>query len=787
MKKDTKAEVLAPASNFETVKAALNAGADAIYIGGSKFGARAYADNMKEDELRRAIDYAHLHEKKIYMTINTLLKQEEIENELYEYLRPYYEQGLDAAIVQDLGVMEFIRNNFQDLSIHASTQMTITGQYMPKYLENIGVKRIVTARELSFEEIKAIHEAAPNIEIESFVHGALCMGYSGMCFFSSFLGERSGNRGRCAQICRLPYCLLDREGREFNSLKGKNYLLSPKDICTVEILPEIIESGVYSLKIEGRMKRIEYIAGVTAIYRKYVDLYYENGKRNFKVSKEDLTFLAEIYNRGGFSKGYYNKRNGIDMMSLERPNHYGVYIGKTKPGNKGFILEPDVNLNDSDAIEIRNDSVFRIKNVSLLNDINDKYIQNDNNIPLQAELAVQNQKPIILKVLHDNDIDVMCSGPVIETAKNQSATEEQLIKNLKKTGETEFEFTDIKISLEENCFVPVKVINELRRNAIDLIREKILSKYRRNLCIKSNNSDNKLFCNNSCDKLYNIPELFVNVSTLEQLDVCISHDKVTGCYIDMNIFNFKTDIAKYTEIISKSKDFNKIILISLPVILRKNNSDLIMQNAKCIFNNIDGVLVHNAEQLMFIRKLIDEEYISDIYIVSDYMLYAMNSYAVSFLQNIGVKRCVLPVELTKNELLNLADKYNFSYEIIFYGYLPMMFTAQCQQKNVEHCTHKSSSLYLRDRKNKLLHVRMNCNFCYNTIYNSAPFSLFGMEDDVKAINCDKVRIHFTNETSDEANKILDKFTIQFYENKTFTDDNNLTSSFTRGHFKRGVE
>ena len=335
-----RAELLAPAGTYESLKAAVAAGADAVYAGGARFGARAYAENFTEEALLKAIDFCHLHGSKLYLTVNTLLKDAEIE-ELYDYLLPYYREGLDAVIVQDIGVLKYIREAFPGLDIHASTQMTLCGADGAKFLESLGASRIVTSRELSLEEINAIHRET-SMEIESFVHGALCYCYSGQCLTSSLIGGRSGNRGRCAQPCRLPY---QAEGRE-------GFLLSPKDICTLEILPEILDAGVYSLKIEGRMKRAEYTAGVVRIYRKYLDIVLAHGRKEYQVSEYDKKELMALYNRGGFSTGYYEMRNGREMMSMKRANHFGTEAARVTAVRRGSLtvraLEP---LHKGDMLE----------------------------------------------------------------------------------------------------------------------------------------------------------------------------------------------------------------------------------------------------------------------------------------------------------------------------------------------------------------------------------------------------------------------------------------------------
>ena len=316
------------------MEAAIAAGADAVYIGGGRFGARAYADNPGEEQLLRAIDYVHLHGKKLYLTVNTLLKEQELQEELYGYLAPLYREGLDAVIVQDLGVLRFIKQNFPRLPIHASTQMTITGVEGAKLLKEAGAVRVVTARELSLEEIRAIWEAT-HMEIESFVHGALCYCYSGQCLMSSLIGGRSGNRGRCAQPCRLPYQVWQ-QNRRLNG-RDSSYPLSPKDMCTVRLLPQILEAGVCSLKIEGRMKKAEYTAGVVEIYRKYLDRYL-SGDRQPQVSREDYQQLLDLYNRDGFHESYYRQRNGKNMMALKNEKN-AAQARERKPARNEALFE----------------------------------------------------------------------------------------------------------------------------------------------------------------------------------------------------------------------------------------------------------------------------------------------------------------------------------------------------------------------------------------------------------------------------------------------------------------
>ena len=312
-----KHELLSPAGSLEICKAVLNAGADAVYLGGDKFGARAFAKNFTQNDIQEALDFAHMRGKKIFLTVNTLLKNKEIETELFSYLKPLYEHGLDAVIVQDYGVFQFVHRNFPELALHASTQMSVSNVSGSKFLVEHGAERIVTARELSRSEIRRIYDET-GVEIESFIHGALCYCYSGQCLMSSMLGGRSGNRGRCAQPCRLAYQVTDERGNLLH--KKEKYPLSPKDLCTISQLPQLCESGIYSFKIEGRMKKLEYAAGVTSIYRKCLDLY-ESCPEHYRVEDADMERLLAFGNRNGFTAGYYDMRNGRSMMTLTDSYH----------------------------------------------------------------------------------------------------------------------------------------------------------------------------------------------------------------------------------------------------------------------------------------------------------------------------------------------------------------------------------------------------------------------------------------------------------------------------------
>ena len=450
-----KVEILAPAGSYESMVAAVNAGANAVYIGGSRFGARAYADNLDEEAMIRAIDFVHLHNCRIYMTVNTLVKEKELP-ELYGYLKPYYEAGLDAVLVQDLGVFSYIREHFPDLPLHISTQMTVTGKYSAADLKRMGAVRVVPARELSLKEIREISEAT-GLEVETFVHGALCYCYSGQCLFSSLIGGRSGNRGRCAQTCRLPFDV--EKGDKVLGGKNEKYVLSLKDLCTLDLLPEILEAGVCSLKIEGRMKSPRYTAGVVSIYRKYVDMYLAHGRSGYRVDPADRRALLELFDRGGQSEGYYKEHNGRDMVVL-----------KEKPA----FREPDQELFDR---------------------LDRTYVDAVKKEPIRGTALVSEGKPVRLTVEYTPSLEpagitedgmavlepvsVACTGDMAETAKNAPMDGDRVRKQLMKTGDSPFFFEELEVLVEGKVFLPVQALNRLRREALEELCRAVTERFRR--------------------------------------------------------------------------------------------------------------------------------------------------------------------------------------------------------------------------------------------------------------------------------------------------------------------
>lgn len=801
-----KAELLAPAGSMESLKAAVHAGADAVYMGGTRFGARAYADNPDQEHFKEAIDYCHLHGRALYMTVNTLLKEQEIEGELYEYLAPLYEHGLDAVIVQDFGVLSFLREQFPDLPIHASTQMTVTGSQGAFFLKEQGVTRVVTARELSLKEIRDIYEKT-GMEIESFVHGALCYCYSGQCLFSSLIGGRSGNRGRCAQPCRLPYDLYEGEMRRNGS--GDLYLLSPKDMCTLDLLPEILDSGVYSLKIEGRMKRPEYTAGVVRIYRKYLDQCLEmdkTSKEKYRVEEKDRKELMDLYNRGGFNEGYYKTRNGKEMMSLKRPNHYGIAAAKVVETKRdmiqlqalehvapGDILESfaasdpkktEVTLGQERkrgerfsvkmpvSAQVQKGWTFnRTKNKQLLDELCETYVCGNYQEKINGRLKILKNEPVILELTMGSRKVSVKSDPPLE-AQKQPLTQEKVRKQLEKTGNTSFCFNKLEIDLEEGVFLPVQSLNELRREGLETLTENVLSPYRRELRVCTAQQQDR-----SEKELEGEILLFVELQSLEPLKELMEVKEIGGLYLDAAAWKNFADSQEMREVAQNCHTEGKECFYAMPRIFRMDTRE----QYEMVWDEIeragfDGILIRSLEEYQFLRE---KGYGGKI--IADHNLYSYNRRAKNFLKNQGVERETVPFELNSRELSKRGCQGS---EMILYGRIPLMVSAQCLKKTVKGCSKKMEWLSLRDRKKKRFPVQTVCRFCYNVIYNEVPLSLIGEWKEIRSLSPSVVRLCFTTEKKEEILQVTKEFAAEIFHDGWMGEKER---EFTRGHFKRGVE
>lgn len=675
-------ELLAPAGNINIFKAVIEAGADAVYVGGSMFGARAYANNFDEEELLYAIDYAHLKGVKVYLTVNTLLKNDEIEK-LYDYLLPFYKRGLDAVLVQDLGALKLIHDRFPDLAIHTSTQMTVTGIDGVGFLKQFGVQRVVMAREVSLAEMKEIHEKC-GMEIEAFVHGALCYSYSGQCLFSSMLGGRSGNRGRCAQPCRLPYCVGN---------KKDTYILSLKDMCGIKDLQKLKESGVYSLKIEGRMKQAGYASGVVAYYRRYIDSMKE-------VSDKDYKNIAGLGNRCGFTDKYYFEHNGTDMVTFEKPN---------------FVSDASDELPQFSKIKI------------------------------QGKLTLKEAEPGALTVSCGGYRFTSYMDPVSHALK-APAERKNVAERISKTGDTPFEFENIDITMDNDIFVPNGALNKLRREAIEGLQNEILAQYRRTVS-ESYGRENK---KTSEIKPSGDPKVIASVRDGKQLYRLLEYDNISEIYIDSSKYGRRDFVKEFNDDVFCVNNAEKKAYLALPVIFRKSTRDYfetISDQLKKI--DFEGFIVRNYEEFFWVKTRFAGKKI-----VTDHNMYTYNDMAKSMFFDNGADADTMPLELNQKEINRRNNKGS---QMIIYGYYPLMVSAQCVHKNSYKCDRTPQITYLKDRYNKIFPVWNNCSECYNIIYNSCPTVLFNNIQKIKNAGIDALRLDFTFEKPEEIDTVMAAF------------------------------
>ena len=686
-------ELLAPAGNLEIFKGVIESGADAVYVGGSMFGARAYANNFTEEELLEAIDFAHLRGVKVYLTVNTLIKNSEL-SKLYDYLLVYYKRGLDAVIVQDIGVVKAIHEYFPSMEIHTSTQMTVTGADGVRFLSQFGVTRVVMAREVSLAEMKRIHEET-GMELEAFVHGALCYSYSGQCLFSSILGGRSGNRGRCAQPCRLPYTV---EG------KKDEYILSLKDMCGIKALDKLHDAGVYSLKIEGRMKQLEYACGVVKYYRSYIDSMKP-------VTDADYDRIKALGNRCGFTDRYYFDHNGSDMVTYVKPN-FVSNAAEPSPEKRKLSIE--------------------------------------------GELVLREGEPGSLTVKR-GDVTYKASIEPVSAALKAPLDKRAAIDRINKTGDTDFEFSHIKAQIGENVFVPNGALNKLRRDAISGLCDKLLKKYYRD---DARYADISSMCELSEHVVKSDPThedgavnakdytAICSCMTRAQLDTLISYDCFDVFYLDFDMYDRKTLIQQFADDVKSLTKRNKKVYLMLPTIFRADSSDYFVSIAKELDKvSFEGFVVKNYEELYLTENLFTGKKV-----ILDHNMYTFNDVSKSAFFEHGVSGDTVPLELNSREIMH---RNNMGSQMIVYGYYPLMTTANCVHKNTKGCDKKQKLIYLKDRYNKSFAVCNNCKECYNTIYNSLPTMLTKNISKLKEAGIRSFRYSFTIETPKQIKAVMD--------------------------------
>ena len=729
---DNRMEVLSPAGDLSIFKTVVDAGADAVYFGGDLFGARAYAHNFTREDAKEGISYAHNRGAKAYLTVNTLLKNLEIEKKLYDYLKDYYEMGLDAVLVQDFGVMELVHNCFPDMELHISTQANITTSYGAEFLKNAGAKRIVCARELSIPEIASIYDKT-QLDLECFVHGALCVCYSGQCLMSSMIGGRSGNRGRCAQPCRLEYDLLD-ASKNVRNMPGP-YLLSPKDMNGIADLPRLYEAGVYSLKIEGRMKKAAYAEGVVAMYRKYTDLLLSEGVENYAVDPKDMQRLYDYGNRCGFTNSYFDMRNDKNMITYVSPSHSHK---KTSPADTPKKKEAS------------------------------SYVT--------GHFYAKVGEPIVFTLCSDEQV-ITVNGPVALEAKNAPMTKEAIEKPLRMMGGSGYELTDLVLELSGSLFIPAKELKAIRREALaqlgqkkTVVKEPVVIGERTSYALPSIAFSKKT-------KGESLPVLIMTETKMqEKLAVSFFQKNHQDGILAISFDAFlKKEEEELTEILDRLHAAKGKLYLRLPLVLRKRNLKALEQQVERM-KRVDGVMVSSYDSVGFVR-----EHLPKMDIIADHRLYVWSDRAQQAYETKGISVFSAPVELNRKEL---SHRDLQSCYLTVYGRLPLMYTANCQHKNSVGCDERSETLYLKDRYQKEFPVRNICSSCVNVIYNSLPTSLFGKAGEVKDLSPGGLRVDFTFEREAEVTEVLQRLEDLCHGIDTteisFTD-------ITRGHFNRGVE
>ena len=799
-------ELLAPVGSFDALKAAVQNGADAVYLGGKAFGARASANNFDKDELKLAVEYAHVRGVKVFVTVNILIKENEIKRVL-EYVRYLYNIDVDAVIVQDIGLAKLIYENFPDFEMHASTQMVAHSIQDVLFLETLGFKRVVLARELSTKEIKEIKENC-NVDLEVFVHGALCVCYSGQCYMSSMIGGRSGNRGRCAQPCRMVYDLYDKNSDEKVNLDA-SYLLSPKDLNTLEELDKIIGSGALSLKIEGRMKKPEYVATVVKSYREVIDVYEKEKRINISsMVKEDL---YSVFNRK-FTKGHILSQKASDIMNPEKPNNAGLYIGKAldyNPRSKKLKIKLEATLKKGDGLNIGGGNIGRIikdgeildrglkgetVEIDFINDIKkgtdiyktldtelmnraQKSYENDielKKIKLRGKIVLKlNEFPVLLiKDDLDNKVKIVGNKPV-EAAIKLPLEDEKIKNQIEKLGNTPFVLEGLLVEKDENISLPLSALNEIRRECIEKLEEKRKNVNKRKVC-KIAFEDNK-----KSDSLNKEVKVRVSVKNLSMLT------EIKDCDVDMIYYEDAKTLREAMEICQR---FNKKIAYSMPRILR-NDDYFVIENV--LQSGIEDFKICNIGSINLLKG-------KRIY--GDYFLNVLNSETIEVFSNNSLESIAISPELNTEEIKEALSKANMDVEAVVYGRMPLMVSEYCamgvltrncnKDKRCANC--KKYNYYLKDSTNQKFPLHVDA-LCRGIVYNSKILCVLDSLKDIHDAGVNVFRLDFTLEKPDNIREILESYIDVINNNfEMDKDDESLLQSLkgegiTKGHYFRGVE
>ena len=809
-------ELLSPVGDFECLKAAVQNGANSVYCGADIFSARAFATNFDDEALEKVIEYAKIRGVKTNLTLNTLIKNNELESAL-NLAKKAYKFGIDAIIVQDLGLAMKLIKTFPDLPIHASTQMTVHNLNGALKLQDLGFKRIVLSRELSVNDIDFICKNT-DVEIETFIHGALCISYSGQCLFSSMIGGRSGNRGKCAGPCRLPFELLEND-KKINS----GYLLSTRDLCGLDYIPKLIESGVKCFKIEGRMKNPEYVATVTRIYRKYIDLAYSN--EEYIIDENDRKELLQVFNRGMSSSGHLSNSGNKDLVYKEKPNNMGLYLGKIQKYNekKGLItikLNEPIKIGDTISVDYEQGSytvselmncnnknitetnvgdtviIGRMKgNIKLGNNVykmsskelsdlaKSSYSKEYRKVALNCNISIKEGKPIVVSVSSASNIELYkdlfinyVSDLIPLEAKNRPLSEETIISQFSKTASTPFEFKHFNIDLDNGLFIPkLSLLNDLRRKVLSLVEDYALQKIKRNDSIENNLISNCQYGDikdslnsNANSKTFDI-SLLLNILNIDY-DYSKLSDKIKNVYIPLKYFTNR-NFADILHILDSK--FN--IYIYMPTIIKSNYKNLLLSNIESTLQNykIQGFVISNICNFKLLESL-SKEFNKNFEIITNYTFNVYNNYTISELKELGAIRYTISPELDKTTINSLSNCTSLDNELIVYGKTPVLNmnycllgeTDKCYPTCKQKCNSKNSYL-LKDRLNMTFQISPDNIQTVTTIYNSKITSISPSD-----FNINFARIDILDENIDEINNIVLKVKNgERLEGKNYTNGN----------------
>jgi putative protease len=824
-----KIELLAPAGDYAAFLAAVENGADAVYLGGKLLNARQSADNFDNEELERALDYAHLRSAKVYLTLNTLVLDTEMQ-EAVEYAGKAFEMGTDAFIVQDAGLASNLKKAIPDIQIHASTQMTAYSAEGIKELEAMGFSRVVLARELSLKEISDICGNTP-LEVEVFVHGALCISYSGQCLMSSIIGGRSGNRGKCAQPCRLPYSIY-----KDNKNLGSGHLLSPKDICYIENIAGLKNAGVSSLKIEGRMKNPEYVASVVGIYRKYLDGLEQNSEyeKQEKVSQRDMHLLLQSFNRGGFSKGYLLDKTGPDMMCYEKPKNWGVPLGTVLDRDQvsnAVKIRLDASLGNGDGIEIwsnglyedspggiitkivkdkqlvkrahkgdivwvsvikgkvqKGSSVYKTSDKEMLEQAALSFAKSTRKTDVSADFILKAGRLPILKLSDNCGNAVMAEGELIpEKALNKPLSNERAAEQLKKTGATPFNISELRLDIDADITIPVSELNNIRRTATSLLENKIVLSYKKKISGNAANFQKYLPGNSHLkNKKVKISVMLWDISDDIELEK-ISADRIYIPFLRM------LDV-KVKKAVDSLRNQGKEIFAYIPAVIRGKCSELLKKSAVDMAPYIDGFLVGNMAAIQILRDQLGK----DIRLTGDFTLNILNSSTLQFYKDSGFSGAMLSYELNISQINSLRIAEEFEAEVGVYGKIPVMTSEYCPvggsigNNKPDKCgaVCKNGTYHLKDRRNAEFPVKCDCLDCRSTIFNSNVLFAPEMMDQIVKTGVDYIRLSFVDEAPGEIYDIVDLHRSiienRNYKNKDRVIEHIKAAGYTKGHLQRGV-